>query len=189
MNRDTGQFSALITRKWIQCGTGDDFFIAFNQGEMLNFSFQQFPRTVLVRLVHEVAVRGHDRIHGSGSGMRVNRKKTDVQQVCTAVGADVEAAAENRDRFRHAMTKLGLDMPVSDVAHNMEEAWKIQALLGFPTVIRPSFTLGGSGGGIAYNKDEFEKIWNSFDEFEDDETGLGYKAIDGIQSLLLNIKE
>ncbi len=76
------------------------------------------------------------------------------------IGANADAIdkAENRDRFRQAMTKIGLDMPVSDVAHNMEEAWKIQEQVGFPTVIRPSFTLGGSGGGIAYNKDEFEKI-------------------------------
>ncbi len=76
------------------------------------------------------------------------------------IGANADAIdkAENRDRFRQAMTKIGLDMPVSDVAHNMDEAWKIQEQVGFPTVIRPSFTLGGSGGGIAYNKDEFEKI-------------------------------
>jgi len=76
------------------------------------------------------------------------------------IGANADAIdkAENRDRFRQAMTKIGLDMPVSDVAHNMEEAWKIQEQVGFPTVIRPSFTLGGSGGGIAYNKNEFEEI-------------------------------
>ncbi|WP_321322938.1 carbamoyl-phosphate synthase large subunit [Thiomicrorhabdus sp.] len=76
------------------------------------------------------------------------------------IGANADAIdkAENRDRFRQAMTKIGLDMPKSDVAHNMEEAWAIQAEVGFPTVIRPSFTLGGSGGGIAYNKQEFEQI-------------------------------
>ena len=76
------------------------------------------------------------------------------------IGANADAIdkAENRDRFRQAMTKIGLDMPVSDVAHNMDEAWKIQEQVGFPTVIRPSFTLGGSGGGIAYNKNEFEEI-------------------------------
>ncbi|BBP46237.1 carbamoyl-phosphate synthase large chain [Thiosulfatimonas sediminis] len=76
------------------------------------------------------------------------------------IGADADAIdkAENRDRFRHAMTKIGLDMPISDVAHNLEEAWVIQERVGFPTVIRPSFTLGGSGGGIAYNKAEFEQI-------------------------------
>ena len=76
------------------------------------------------------------------------------------IGANADAIdkAENRDRFRQAMTKIGLDMPVSAVAHNLEEAWEIQKQVGFPTVIRPSFTLGGSGGGIAYNKDEFEQI-------------------------------
>jgi len=76
------------------------------------------------------------------------------------IGANADAIdkAENRDRFRQAMQKIGLDMPVSDVAHNLEEAWTIQERVGFPTVIRPSFTLGGSGGGIAYNKDEFEQI-------------------------------
>ncbi|GKT11253.1 MAG: carbamoyl-phosphate synthase large subunit [Thiomicrorhabdus sp.] len=76
------------------------------------------------------------------------------------IGAKADAIdkAENRDRFRKAMLKIGLDMPTSDVAHNMEEAWKLQEQVGFPTVIRPSFTLGGSGGGIAYNKDEFEQI-------------------------------
>jgi len=76
------------------------------------------------------------------------------------IGAKADAIdkAENRDRFRQAMTKIGLDMPKSDVAHNLEEAWAIQATVGFPTVIRPSFTLGGSGGGIAYNKQEFEQI-------------------------------
>ncbi len=76
------------------------------------------------------------------------------------IGANADAIdkAENRDRFRHAMTRIGLDMPKSAVAHNMEEAWEIQKEVGFPTVIRPSFTLGGSGGGIAYNKEEFEQI-------------------------------
>lgn len=76
------------------------------------------------------------------------------------IGANADAIdkAENRDRFRQAMTKIGLDMPLSDVAHNMEEAWAVQEKVGFPTVIRPSFTLGGSGGGIAYNKQEFEDI-------------------------------
>jgi len=76
------------------------------------------------------------------------------------IGANADAIdkAENRDRFRQAMTKIGLDMPDSEVAHNLEEAWEIQKRVGFPTVIRPSFTLGGSGGGIAYNKTEFEQI-------------------------------
>ena len=82
--------------------------------------------------------------------------KYDVELI--GANADAIDKAENRDRFRQAMTKIGLDMPTSAVAHNMEEAWEIQSQVGFPTVIRPSFTLGGSGGGIAYNKDEFEQI-------------------------------
>ena len=66
--------------------------------------------------------------------------------------------AEDRDRFRTAMQKIGLDMPRAAVAHSMEEAFQVQAQVGFPTVIRPSFTMGGSGGGIAYNKEEFVEI-------------------------------
>lgn len=76
------------------------------------------------------------------------------------IGAKKEAInkAEDRDKFRKAMLKIGLDMPKSDVAHNIEEALAVQATVGFPTIIRPSFTLGGSGGGIAYNKEEFLQI-------------------------------
>jgi len=76
------------------------------------------------------------------------------------IGADKEAIdkAEDRDKFHKAMTKIGLDMPRAAVAHSMEEAWQVQAQVGFPTVIRPSFTMGGSGGGIAYNKEEFVEI-------------------------------
>ncbi len=76
------------------------------------------------------------------------------------IGADKEAIdkAEDRDKFHKAMTKIGLEMPKAAVAHSMEEAWQVQAQVGFPTIIRPSFTMGGSGGGIAYNKEEFEEI-------------------------------
>ena len=66
--------------------------------------------------------------------------------------------AEDRELFRNAMRDIGLECPRSRVAHSMEEALAIQAEIGFPTVIRPSFTLGGSGGGIAYNREEFERI-------------------------------
>ena len=66
--------------------------------------------------------------------------------------------AEDRDLFRAAMLKIGLDMPKASVAHNLADAHKIQQQVGFPTVIRPSFTMGGSGGGIAYNKQEFIEI-------------------------------
>ena len=76
------------------------------------------------------------------------------------IGADRDAIdkAEDRDRFRSAMQKIGLDMPRAAVAHSIEEALQVQAQVGFPTVIRPSFTMGGSGGGIAYNKEEFLEI-------------------------------
>lgn len=76
------------------------------------------------------------------------------------IGATQEAIdkAEDRDKFRKAMQKIGLDMPRSAIAHSLEEAHQKQAQLGFPVVIRPSFTLGGSGGGIAYNREEFDEI-------------------------------
>ncbi|MES9848188.1 MAG: carbamoyl-phosphate synthase large subunit, partial [Candidatus Thiodiazotropha sp.] len=76
------------------------------------------------------------------------------------IGASREAIdkAEDRDLFRQAMRKIGLDMPRSAIAHSMEEAQQVQVQIGFPTIIRPSFTMGGSGGGIAYNPDEFEEI-------------------------------
>lgn len=66
--------------------------------------------------------------------------------------------AEDREKFKIAMEEIGLDMPRAAVAHSMEEAYQVQAMVGFPTIIRPSFTMGGSGGGIAYNKEEFEEI-------------------------------
>ncbi|MCG6965276.1 MAG: carbamoyl-phosphate synthase large subunit [Chromatiaceae bacterium] len=76
------------------------------------------------------------------------------------IGATREAIdkAEDRDLFRKAMRKIGLDMPRSAIAHSIEEAHQVQAQIGFPTIIRPSFTMGGSGGGIAYNREEFEEI-------------------------------
>jgi len=76
------------------------------------------------------------------------------------IGASREAIdkAEDRDLFRRAMRKIGLDLPKSAMAHNLEEALQVQAQIGFPAIIRPSFTLGGSGGGIAYNREEFEDI-------------------------------
>jgi carbamoyl-phosphate synthase large subunit len=76
------------------------------------------------------------------------------------IGATPEAIdkAEDRLKFKDAMTKIGLGSARSGIAHTMEEAWAVQKTLGFPTVIRPSFTLGGTGGGIAYNPEEFETI-------------------------------
>ena len=76
------------------------------------------------------------------------------------IGASIDAIdmAEDRERFRKAMDDIGLASAQSELAHSMEEARKIQADLGFPVIIRPSFTMGGSGGGIAYNVAEFEEI-------------------------------
>jgi len=76
------------------------------------------------------------------------------------IGASQDAInkAEDRDRFRQAMHKIGLATPRSAIAHSLEEAQQVQVPIGFPCVIRPSFTLGGSGGGIAYNKEEFLEI-------------------------------
>ena len=66
--------------------------------------------------------------------------------------------AEDRNLFRIAMQEIGLEVPKADVANTLEGAWKVQREVGFPTIVRPSFTLGGSGGGIAYNREEFEEI-------------------------------
>ncbi len=76
------------------------------------------------------------------------------------IGASREAIdmAEDRDQFRIAMGEIGLDVPAAAIAHTLEQALEIQPRFGFPTIIRPSFTLGGSGGGIAYNLEEFEDI-------------------------------
>ena len=72
--------------------------------------------------------------------------------------ADVIDKAEDRQRFRDAMTKMGLATPRSKVAHSLDEALKALEFVGLPAIIRPSFTLGGTGGGIAYNKSEFLEI-------------------------------
>ena len=76
------------------------------------------------------------------------------------IGASRDAIdkAEDRDHFREAMHRIGLKTPASHIAHSLEEALQVQALLGYPVIIRPSFTMGGSGGGIAYNREEFLDI-------------------------------
>src|ERR1035441_3497875 len=66
--------------------------------------------------------------------------------------------AEDRERFRNAMREIGLEVPHSQIARSLQEALAVQGSIGFPIVIRPSFTLGGSGGGIAYNREEFEAM-------------------------------
>ena len=76
------------------------------------------------------------------------------------IGASREAIrmAEDRELFRVAMAEIGLECPKAEVARTLEQALEIQVKVGYPTIIRPSFTLGGSGGGIAYNRAEFEEI-------------------------------
>jgi carbamoyl-phosphate synthase large subunit len=76
------------------------------------------------------------------------------------IGASREAIdkAEDREKFKQAMTRIGLQSARSAIAHSMEEALQVQQVMGYPTVIRPSFTMGGSGGGIAYNREEFMEI-------------------------------
>src|SRR6202521_4051796 len=73
------------------------------------------------------------------------------------IGASKKAIdkAEDREKFKAAMTRIGLASARSGIAHNLQQALEVQSDIGFPAVIRPSFTLGGTGGGIAYNKDEF----------------------------------
>ena len=76
------------------------------------------------------------------------------------IGASRDAIdkAEDRERFRTAMASIGLASPRAGIAHDMDQARSVQARVGFPTIIRPSFTLGGTGGGIAYNREQFAEI-------------------------------
>src|SRR5437870_7506118 len=76
------------------------------------------------------------------------------------IGASKKAIdkAEDREKFKAAMTRIGLASARSGIAHNLEQALEVQTEIGFPAVIRPSFTLGGTGGGIAYNKDEVVRL-------------------------------
>ena len=102
------------------------------------------------------------------------------------IGASQDAIdkAEDRERFDKAMKKIGLATPRSAIAHSMEEAVQVQSQLGFPCIIRPSFTLGGSGGGVAYNNEEFEEICtrgldlSPTNELLIDESLLGWKEFE-----------
>ena len=102
------------------------------------------------------------------------------------IGASQDAIdkAEDRVRFDRAMKSIGLSTPRSAIAHSMEEAVQVQSQLGFPCVIRPSFTMGGSGGGIAYNREEFEEICtrgldlSPTSELLIDESLLGWKEFE-----------
>ena len=83
-------------------------------------------------------------------------EKYDVELI--AASREAIDMAEDRELFRKAMTEIGLEVPASVIAHSMEDALDKQAEIAYPTIIRPSFTLGGIGGGIAYNRDEFKGI-------------------------------
>lgn len=99
------------------------------------------------------------------------------------IGAKKEAInkAEDRDLFREAMKKIGLAMPKSEIVHNLEEAKAALNVIGFPAIVRPSFTLGGTGGGIAYNREEYFDICergveaSPTNEVQIDQSILGWK--------------
>lgn len=95
---------------------------------------------------------------GLNVAMDLARRGILKQLNCELIGAkeEVIAKAEGRDLFKQAMLKIGLDVPRSVTVHNLEEARGAVRDIGLPIIIRPSYTLGGSGGGIAYNRDEFE---------------------------------
>ena len=102
------------------------------------------------------------------------------------IGASQDAIdkAEDRERFIRAMDRIGLATPRSAIAHSLEEALQVQSRIGFPCIIRPSFTLGGSGGGVAYNRDEFIEICgrgldlSPTSELLIDESLLGWKEFE-----------
>jgi carbamoyl-phosphate synthase large subunit len=79
------------------------------------------------------------------------------------IGAKLHAIkkAENRELFKDAMIKIGLQVPTSGIAHSMDEAWEVVEEIGYPVIIRPSFTLGGAGGSVAYNREEYEEFAKS----------------------------
>ncbi|MEZ5837697.1 MAG: carbamoyl-phosphate synthase large subunit [Geminicoccaceae bacterium] len=102
---------------------------------------------------------------------------------CELIGASLEAInkAEDRELFRDAMNRIGLDMPRSAIAHTLDQARSALDDIGLPAIIRPSFTLGGTGGGIAFNREEYEEIVRSgldaspVNEVLIDESVLGWK--------------
>ncbi len=99
------------------------------------------------------------------------------------IGAKYEAIKKGEDRklFKEAMKKIGLDLPKSGLAYSLSEAMEVAKEIGFPVIIRPSFTLGGTGGGVAYNIQEFEEMaargleWSMINEILIEESVLGWK--------------
>ena len=109
------------------------------------------PDAILPTMGGQTALNTAMKLDASGALQRWN---------CELIGAKAEVIdkAEDRQKFRDAMTKIGIESPKSEVVHSMEEARKAVEIIKLPCVIRPSFTLGGTGGGIAYNREEFEQI-------------------------------
>jgi carbamoyl-phosphate synthase large subunit len=100
---------------------------------------------------------------GLNTAVEVARQGTLERFDVELIGASLDAIekAESRDRFRDAMNRIGLRIPESGIANTMDEAREISESIGFPLIIRPSFTLGGTGGGVAYNPEDLEKIAKS----------------------------
>src|SRR5881628_463461 len=97
---------------------------------------------------------------GLNTAMDLHRHGILAQYGVEMIGAraDVIDKAEDRQKFKDAMLKIGLDVPKSGLAHSLAEAQAVREEVGLPCVLRPSFTLGGTGGGIAYNRDEFNEL-------------------------------
>ncbi len=97
---------------------------------------------------------------GLNCALDLDREGVLAQFGVQMIGASKTAIdkAEDRELFKKAMESIGLNVARGAIAHSLEQALQVQAMVGFPTIIRPSFTLGGSGGGVAYNKEEFVAI-------------------------------
>ena len=97
---------------------------------------------------------------GLNVGMALHESGALERHGCILIGATAEAIrmAEDRDLFKRCMSEIGLASARSGLAHNLDEARGIRDSIGLPCVLRPSFTLGGSGGGIAYNREEFDRM-------------------------------
>src|SRR5262249_36265021 len=97
---------------------------------------------------------------GLNTAMDLHRHGVLAKYGVEMIGANPTAIekAENREQFKAAMLRIGLEVPRSGIAHSLAEAEEVRKLVGLPCVLRPSFTLGGSGGGIAYNVEEFTQL-------------------------------
>jgi len=135
-------------------------------------------KSVLMRYCHEWVAKA-----ALNCALDLDKHGVLAQYNVELIGASKDAInkAEDRALFDKAMRKIGLECPRAGIAGNMQQAFEIQATLGFPCIIRPSFTMGGSGGGIAYNREEFVEICErGFDlsptkELLIDESLIGWK--------------